>query len=181
MTTLRNIRHIFKQRVVLVVTFPSRRTLHETLARLMRQGMVENLDIGHAALITRSQDGTLSVHNNSVTAREGWISGMMLGATIMALGAVQYGALDTNGVGAALVLGISFVIGGLLGSLLGYMAARWIDFGFDPALLQDIVNRLVEGEVALVLQVRRSHAAALWTELAVGGGRVEDRSDHPAR
>ncbi len=175
------VHRFFKRRAVLVVTFPSRRALHETIARLMSQGMGDDLDIGHAALISRSQDGGISVHNNSVTAREGWISGMMLGATIMALGAVQYGALDIHGAGAALVLGISFVSGGLLGSWIGYMAARWIGLGFEPALLQDIANRLADGEVVLVLQVRRTQAAALWTELAIGGGHIEDRSDYPVQ
>ena len=55
---------------------------------------------------------------------------MMLGASMLALGIVQRGALDLPGGAAALALGLSIVIGSLAGGVIGYTVARFTGFGF---------------------------------------------------
>jgi hypothetical protein len=157
------------RKAVLVVIFESRQALIETMA-----GRVSDwLDIGHAALIVRAEGAEPVIVNNNVTAHEGAIAGALLGASMLALGVVQQGALDLPRLGALLAVLLSGLAGAAVGILVGYFVAQRVGFGFSPQLLQSTAHRLAAGQVALVLQVRQSHVARLEDEFAQHPARVE--------
>lgn len=151
----------FGSRTILVFRFESRRLLLQAMDYILAHGMADHLDIGHAALILQPPDAPPVVVNNNVTAREGLISGGMIGASIGGLGALQVGAAILPGIGGALaVIGLALVGAGL-GSGLGRLVAVRIVFGFRPDVLDHIAQRLHSGEIALVLHVPVEDAAAI--------------------
>ena len=99
--------------------------------------------------------------NNNVTAREGLISGGMVGAALAGLGAIQLGATILPGISATLAVLLLALVGALIGGGIGRLVAVRIVFGFDPAVLEKTAERLRAGEIALLLQVRTVNVPAI--------------------
>lgn len=166
------VRSLLRHRTTLVVVFQSRQALSTAIDTLMAQGTGHLLDIGHGALIMQHPDQQPTIINNNVTLREGAISGGMIGAAIMGLTAVQRGALSLSDAAAAAIL-FCLIGGAVLGSVIGYLAARWVGFGFRQNLVEEIAARLSAGEAALVLQIRYADKTLLQQQLNELGAKVE--------
>ncbi len=154
-------RDLLWRRTTLVAIFESRVALIAAMDRLLAEGLGGMLDIGHAALIVRTHGEPPAVINNNVTAREAWIAGAIGGATMLALGCLQLGALDLPSPEAFAAVALGAAAGALIGAGIGALVARWIPFGFQGTLLQSTAAELEDGQVALVLQVRPGHLAVL--------------------
>ncbi len=158
-----------RRRTTLVAVFQTQRALVETLDHLLGLGLDSALDIGHAALITRAEQGTIVTVNNNVAPREGLLSGAALGAAIGGLVMLLLGAGDLPKAAAALSVATGLLLGGLIGAALGRLAAHLIGFGYEPGLLCDLERQLQPGQVALLLRVRASNVALLRRELGLRG------------
>src|SRR3989304_5357125 len=141
------IRRWLQHRITLVVVFDSLRALVEAMDDVLARGLGELLDIGHAAVIARPDESAPVIVNNNVTPQEGTISGAMIGASLMALGTVQLGALDLPRAGAALAVSLGILGGGALGGGIGRAVAERVEFGFRQELLDEIAGRRAMGEV----------------------------------
>ncbi len=142
---------LFRRKATLVLIFQSDRALMETMDQLSVTDLGHMLDFGHAALITGGEEPMIV--NNNVSVREGGLSGVMIGATLMMLGFVQFGALDLSKLGSIMAIGMAALMGGILGGLMGYLIAFLIGFGFSQALLAEVGSQLMSGEIALLLQM----------------------------
>jgi hypothetical protein len=158
-------RDLFRRRATLVAIFESRPALLAAMDHLLAEGLGGMLDIGHAALIVRTGGEPPAIINNNVTAREAWVAGAIGGAAMLALGCIQYGALDLPGPQAFLAVALAAAAGAALGALAGAVVANRITFGFRDVLLQSTAAELESGQVALLLQVRPGHLAALRAKL----------------
>lgn len=152
---------IFQRRTILIAVFESRAALSETVESLTAHEQRDILDLGHAALVSCAGDGSTLIQNNNVTAIEGTLSGGMIGAALMGLGILQLGGLTLPALSAALAVGLGILLGGGLGSLIGYFVAARTGFGFQSDLFDSITCQLRPGQVALVLQVRPAYVSAL--------------------
>lgn len=160
-----SLRQLFRRRTILMITFESRDMLVEIMDHLLVRGMSDHLDIGHAALVEQTTSRQPIIVNNNVTSREGFISGAMIGASILTLGMIQLDALSLPEFEALLVISVSIVFGGGLGALIGQLVTASIGFGFQSDLLMSVARQLTPGEVVLVLQVRPKDASILEQEL----------------
>jgi uncharacterized membrane protein len=73
-----------------------------------------------------------------------------------ALGIAQLGAFLLPGVGPILAIGAGAIIGALVGSTAGGLAAKMVDFGFDNDQLETLAEHLQTGRTALVVEVESS-------------------------
>jgi len=156
---------LLRRRTTLVAVFETHRALVEVFDRALASGLVGVLDVGHAALITRDEQGEFVTINNNVSAREGVFSGAMLGLTIAGLSMFLLGALDGPDVAATLTLIASLLIGGVLGGAIGRAVAAMAGLGFAPALFSEIERTLSPGQVALLIRVRPASVPLVRREL----------------
>lgn len=162
-------RETLRRRTTLVAVFKTQRALVETLDHLLGLGLDDVLDIGHAALITRDEQGAVVTVNNNVTPREGLFSGAALGATIGGLTMLLLGAGDLPKAAAALSVAAGLLLGGMIGAALGRLVAHLVGFGYEPDLLRDLERQLQPGQVALLLRVRAPSVPLLRRELGARG------------
>ena len=123
----------FRRRTTLVAIFETHRALIDVFDRALASGLEDVLDIGSAALITRDEQGEVVTINNSVTRREGVLSGAMLGVAIGGLTVLLRAAPDPAEAAGALTLMAGVLLGGVIGALIGRMVAGMARFGFDAA------------------------------------------------
>lgn|GEM_PF-1247743 len=155
----------FRRRTTLVAIFETHRALIDVFDRALASGLEDVLDIGSAALITRDEQGEVVTINNSVTRREGVLSGAMLGVAIGGLTVLLRAAPDPAEAAGALTLLAGVLLGGVIGALIGRMVAGMARFGFDAPLLSRVERQLQPGQVALLLLVSPSHVPVLRREL----------------
>jgi len=165
-------RDLFRRRATLVAIFESRPALIAAMDRLLGEGLGSVLDIGHAALIVRTGGEPPAIINNNVTAREAWVAGAIGGAAMLALGCIQYGALDLPGPQAFLAVALAAAAGAAIGVLTGAVVANRVTFGFRDALLQSTAGELKPGQVALLVQVRPGHLPVLRAKLVALQARI---------
>lgn len=135
---------------ILVVIFPSRKTLVRALEHL---NTIDEIDIRRAAIVAKATDGETIILDDDLSADEGGIAGGTLGAAMAAFGMVQFGALALPGIGAVIAIGGGALVGGLLGQITGRFAATLLDFGFRNEQVENLSKELTEGHPALVIQV----------------------------
>jgi len=162
-------RETLRRRTTLVAVFRTQRALVEALDQLLGLGLDDVLDIGHAALITRDEQGAVVTVNNNVTPREGLFSGAALGLTIGGLTMLLLGAGDLPKAAAALSVAAGLLIGGGIGAALGRLVARLAGFGYEPGLLRGVEQQLRPGQVAVLLRVRPPSVPLLRRELGAHG------------
>jgi len=171
---------LFSRRSILVITFKTHQDLTDAMNDILTRRLSDMVDIGHAAIVLRSQEGYPLILNNNVTLREGPISGFMIGVSILPLGLIQAGALELPGAWAVMVMLVGILFGGVIGALVGYGIATRINFGFRAQLLNDLGAQLHIGEASLVLQARPAQVAAIREVFKELNACVEDRKPHSA-
>ena len=169
----RTIKEWFASRSTLVFCFDSRHALLEAVDDMFSHGIADLMDIGHAALIIQPANADPVIVNNNVTAREGLISGGMIGAALAGLGAIQSGATILPGISATLAVLVFALLGAVIGGAIGRLVAVRIVFGFDPAILQRTADQLSAGEIALLLQVRTVNVPTVRDALLTHHARLE--------
>lgn len=163
---------------LVVAIFPSRAILVKALDHIIQ---LSDIDIVHAAVVSRAKDGEITVVGDDISADEGGIAGGTLGAAISALGIAQLGALALPGVGPIIALGASVLVGGLIGNFTGRFAADLVDFGFKHEQMEILTERLTEGHPAIVLEVHDSLAVEARLRKELSAYRAELVERLPAR
>lgn len=135
---------------ILVVIFPSRKTLVRALEHLNK---LDTVDIRRAAIVAKATDGETIILDDDLSADEGGIAGGTLGAAMAAFGMVQLGALALPGIGAVIAISGGALVGGLLGQITGRFAATLLDFGFRNEQVENLSSELTAGHPALVIEV----------------------------
>jgi hypothetical protein len=98
----------------------------------------------------------------------------MIGASMLALGIIQLGALDLPGGATALALGLGILVGGLIGGCIGYAVAEFTGFGFAPALLDQTAQQVTGDRIALMLHAHRAQIPTLHNVLAAFEVQIEE-------
>ncbi|MFO7320462.1 MAG: hypothetical protein DIU68_001900 [Chloroflexota bacterium] len=135
---------------VIVLIFPSRGSLMTAVDRVNALGYI---NIKNTALISKADDGEITVSEDDVSPVEGSVTGGTLGSLMGALGVAQLGAFLLPGVGPIIAVGAGALIGALVGGATGGLTASLIDFGFDNAQLEALADRLQHGRTALVVEL----------------------------
>src|SRR5690606_7877359 len=135
---------------VIVLIFPSRGSLMTAVDRVNALGYI---NIKNTALISKADDGEITVSEDDVSPVEGSVTGGTLGSLMGALGVAQLGAFLLPGVGPIIAVGAGALLGALVGGATGGLTASLIDFGFDNAQLEALADRLQHGRTALVVEL----------------------------
>jgi uncharacterized membrane protein len=141
---------------LILVQFPTRHALTEALNHLKT---LDALHMEGAAVIARAQDGEVTVLEGHIGPDEGGIAGGTLGAAMVVLGVVSFGALALPGVGPIIALGAGALGGALVGGLTGRAAGELVERGFRNDTLIELAEGLQAGHPALVLTVADPKAA----------------------
>lgn len=163
---------------LIVAIFPSRTILVKALDHIIQ---LRDINILHAAVVSRAKDGEIVVVGDDISADEGGIAGGTLGAAISALGIVQLGALALPGVGPIIALGASVLVGGLIGHFTGRFAADLVDFSFKRDQMEALSAQLKEGHPAIVLEVDDPYAVEARLRQELSAFRAELVERLPAR
>ncbi len=148
---------------IIVVVFPSRANLLRALDAVQEQKFIS---LHRAAIVTKADNGEITILDDDLSPDEGGIAGGALGATLTALGIVQLGALALPGVGAIIAIGAGALVGGLLGKVTGRFAANLMDHGYSNDQIEQLALKLETGHTALVLDIDEPEATLPQLRLA---------------
>lgn len=110
--------------------------------------------VRNAALLTKAQDGTITVkERHDLDAKNGAIGGMVLGGVL---------GLMTGGIG--------LIAAPAIGAGLGAVTGRVVDRGFDDTFLKSLAERLQPGRSGLLLIVQSEWRVPLHEALKGRGG-----------
>ncbi|MBE2183523.1 MAG: hypothetical protein IAE89_08875 [Anaerolineae bacterium] len=138
---------------VILIVFPSRKTLARALEHLSSVGGIE---FQRAVILAKARGGEITVMDDGIGANEGSIAGGTLGAAMAALGVAGLGALALPGIGAVIAIGSAALAGAVVGGVTGRVAAGLLEDDHD-ALRQHLATRLESGHPALALSVKNAH------------------------
>jgi len=110
--------------------------------------------VRNAALLTKAQDGTITVkERHDLDAKNGAIGGMVLGGVL---------GLMTGGIG--------LIAAPAIGAGLGAVTGRVVDRGFDDTFLKSLAERMQPGRSGLLLIVQSEWRVPLHEALKGRGG-----------
>jgi len=110
--------------------------------------------VRNAALLTKAQDGTITVkERHDLDAKNGAIGGMVLGGVL---------GLMTGGIG--------LIAAPAIGAGLGAVTGRVVDRGFDDSFLKSLAERMQPGRSGLLLIVQSEWRVPLHEALKGRGG-----------
>lgn len=138
---------------LIAVSFDSRETAEEALAKLTRMQKQHLVDLADAVIVTKDVDGRVQLKQSINLTAMGAASGGLWGTLI--------GLLFLNP-----LLGLA--AGAASGALAGYLT----DVGIDDRFMKEMGQRLTPGTSALFVLVRRSTPDRVLPELRELGGRV---------
>ncbi len=141
-----------------VAMFPSRNLLAKALDHITD---LQDIEVLRAAIVAKASSGRTIVIDDDITADEAGVAGALLGAIIMILGAIQFGALETGFPLAVIGLLLATIAGGMLGATTGRFAKGMLATrGFVKVAREQVESLAMQvdtGRLALVLQVKNSH------------------------
>jgi uncharacterized membrane protein len=143
---------------LVMLTFGNRETLASAVEYIIEH---QALKVINTALITRAQDGEVTIFEDDISPKEGAITGGTLGALMGSLGIAGLGAFLLPGIGPIVAIGLGAVAGGLVGGATGGGVAKVVDMGINNQELESLAKQLSNDQVALVLEVETPDVQAL--------------------